>query len=134
MSGVNGRCRSPYLDAEEAAGEIKNLSGLAQENQARIIASEHMERLDRIERTQVAILDRLDSLNSRQVVKEYYSTEEVAARVGRSGYQVRAWCREGRIRAEKRLVGRGRHKEWMVPHAELIRYESEGLLPRPGHR
>jgi hypothetical protein len=67
------------------------------------------------------------SLISQRTIKEFYSTTEVAERVGRSEYQVREWCRGGRIQAVKRNVGRGRSKEWMIPHEELVRYESHGL-------
>src|SRR5579885_2327704 len=73
---------TPGFRYEDLADEMKNLPGLAQENWARIISSDRHERLDRIERTQIEILERLDGLNSRQVVKDYYSTEEVASRVG----------------------------------------------------
>jgi hypothetical protein len=69
----------------------------------------------------------LRELVSQRVIKDYYSTAEVAARVGRSEYQVREWCRTGRIQAVKRNTGRGRSKEWMVPHGELVRYENYGL-------
>jgi hypothetical protein len=69
----------------------------------------------------------LRELVSQRTVKEYYSTADVAGRVGRSEYQVCEWCRAGRIQAVKRNTGRGRSKEWMVSHDELIRYESHGL-------
>ena len=66
-------------------------------------------------------------LLGRKAIKDYYSTAEVANRVGRSEYQVREWCRTGRIQAVKRNSGRGRSKEWMISHEELMRYESHGL-------
>jgi hypothetical protein len=69
----------------------------------------------------------LRELVSQRVIKDFYSTAEVAARVDRSEYQVRQWCRTGRIQAVKRNTGRGRSKEWMVPHDELVRYENHGL-------
>jgi len=69
----------------------------------------------------------LRELVSQRVVKAFYSTAEVAARVGRSEYQVREWCRTGRIQAEKRHTGKGRSKEWMIPHDELVRYENHGF-------
>ena len=46
-------------------------------------------------------------LLGRKAIKDYYSTAEVANRVGRSEYQVREWCRTGRIQAVKRNSGRG---------------------------
>ncbi len=81
------------------------------------------ERLERIEQL-------LASLVERQQVREWYSTEEFARLVGKAEFTVREWCRLGRIRAEKRLSGRGAFPAWCVSHAELLRYQREGLLPR----
>jgi len=71
----------------------------------------------------------LEEMKDRKPPKEQYSISEAAEIVGRSEYQVREWCREGRLKAEKRGTGRGRHKEWMVSHDELDRYRSRGLNP-----
>ncbi len=49
--------------------------------------------------------------------------------VGKSCFTCREWCRLVRIRAEKKLSGRGAYARWVVPHAELLRYQKEGLLP-----
>ena len=67
-------------------------------------------------------------------MKEYYTVEEFAALVGRECYTVREWCRLGRIKADKKQSGRGKYPLWVIPHAEVLRYEKAGLLPiqRPG--
>lgn len=80
------------------------------------------ERLDRIEAM-------LGILIERQAVKEFYEIEEFARLVGREPFTCREWARHGRIQAEKKLSGRGAHARWVVPHAELLRYQKEGLLP-----
>ena len=80
------------------------------------------DRLDRIENS-------LQRLATERLIKEYYSTSEIARLVKRSEFTVREWCRLGRIAAEKRACGRGRSKEWMIPHDELLRFQCEGLLP-----
>jgi len=59
-----------------------------------------LERLERIEAT-LALLVR------ERTAKEWYTTEEVARIVGKAEFTVREWCRNGRIRAEKRISGRG---------------------------
>jgi transposase len=69
----------------------------------------------------------LRELVGQKQAKDFYSTREVAERAGRSEYQVREWCRTGRLEALKRNSGRGRSKEWMISHDELMRYESHGL-------
>jgi hypothetical protein len=71
----------------------------------------------------------LAELVERQTVKDWYTTAEVGKILGKSEYTVREWCREGRVRGEKRPVGRERSKEWIVSHAELTRLKNEGLLP-----
>jgi hypothetical protein len=71
----------------------------------------------------------LGALVEQRTVKDWYSTAEVGAILGKSDYTVREWCRQGRVRASKRPVGRGRSKEWIVCHEELIRLRNEGLLP-----
>jgi hypothetical protein len=56
---------------------------------------------------------------------DWYTTEEFARLVGRSGFQVRQWCRHRRIHCKKKSNGRS----WVISHEELLRYRSEGLLP-----
>jgi hypothetical protein len=79
-------------------------------------------RLDRIE-------GMLTVLVERQTIKDFYATDEFAVIVGKTEFTVREWCRLGRVRAEKRLSGRGAHASWVVSHQELLRYQREGLLP-----
>ena len=82
------------------------------------------ERLEKIECLLVALVE-------RQQVREWYSVEEFARIVGRAEFTCREWCRHGRIRAEKRLSGRGAHAAWVISHDELLRYQRKGLLPMP---
>jgi hypothetical protein len=74
----------------------------------------------------------LNDLISQQLVREWYSTDEVAKILGKAEYTVREWCRMGRILAEKRQSGRGKFKAWVVSHQELTRFQREGLLHFPG--
>jgi hypothetical protein len=80
------------------------------------------ERLEKIESMLLVLVE-------RQKVKDYYEVEEFAKLVGKSCFTCREWCRLGRIRADKKLSGRGAYARWVVPHAELLRYQKEGLLP-----
>ncbi len=86
------------------------------------VDGEILERLTRIEEVLAEIAARPDA-------QEYYSTNELAQRLGRAEFTVREWCRLGRIYAEKRACGRGRTREWMVSHEELERIRAHGLLP-----
>ncbi len=83
------------------------------------------ERLDKIEAM-------LGILIERQQVREYYSVEEFARIVGRAEFTCREWCRHRRIRAEKKVSGRGAHAGWAIAHQELQRFQREGLLPLKG--
>jgi hypothetical protein len=78
-------------------------------------------------------LDRLEALLvvlvERQQVKDFYEVEEFARLVGKAAFTVREWARHGRIRAEKRLTGRGGIPAWVISHDELLRYQRQGLLP-----
>ena len=80
------------------------------------------ERLEKIEAMLTVLVE-------RQTVKDFYEVEEFAKLVGKSPFTCREWCRGIRIRAEKKLSGRGAYARWVVPHAELLRYRREGLLP-----
>ena len=79
------------------------------------------------------IVEVLELLRGQQI-KDYYTTEEVAQLLGKSGFTVREWCRNGRIRGEKKGSGRGKYQSWVVSHAELTRIRKEGLLPPPSPR
>jgi Helix-turn-helix domain len=80
------------------------------------------ERLDRIE-------SMLAALVQRQTIKDHYEVEEFSRLVGKAAFTVREWCRNGRIRAEKKNSGRGAFPAWVISHQELLRYQREGLLP-----
>lgn len=79
-------------------------------------------------------LEKIESLLAllveRQQPREWYSVEEFSLIVGRSEFTCREWCRLGRIAARKKTSGRGAHAAWAVSHAELQRFQREGLLPR----
>jgi hypothetical protein len=80
------------------------------------------ERLDRIESTLQALLE-------RETVKDFYSTDEFARLVGKAEFTIREHCRLGRLNAGKRQSGRGAHPSWVLSHEELLRFRSDGLLP-----
>ena len=82
-----------------------------------------VERLDRIESVLSVLLE-------QKTVKDWYSTDEVAKILGKAEFTVREWCRNTRIRAEKKGSGRGKYQSWVVSHAELLRFQREGLLPK----
>ena len=70
-------------------------------------------------------------LVARQTIQEWYTIDEFATLVSKAPFTVREWARHGRIQAVKRQSGRGAFSAWVVSHAELQRYQREGLLPRP---
>ena len=80
------------------------------------------ERLDKIETLLAVLVD-------RQQVREFYSVDEFARQVGRSEFTVRQWCRLGRISAKKKISGRGAFSAWAISHAELLRFQREGMQP-----
>jgi hypothetical protein len=81
----------------------------------------------------VEILQRVrrieDALMKQASVKAAYTTAEFAKLVQRDEYTVREWCRLRRVNATKRACGRGSSQEWSLSHDQLVRYQSEGLLP-----
>lgn len=70
----------------------------------------------------------LNDLVNRQTIKDFYTTEEFANLKKMKPKTVRDYCNEGRLKGEKQHTGHGRSKRWVVPHAELLRFEREGLL------
>ncbi|QDV43801.1 Helix-turn-helix domain protein [Stieleria neptunia] len=92
------------------------------------VALELLRRMASIEKQLNAVLERVNVAPPQ----EYYSTADLAELLGKTEYTVREWARAGRIHAEKRATGRGRSREWMIAHNELMRIKSEGLLPLGG--
>lgn len=85
--------------------------------------------MEGIEDRLIRIEAMLSQLVERQTVKEFYAVEEFARLVGREAFTCREYCRLGRIHALKKSSGRGKHASWVIPHAELLRFQREGLLP-----
>jgi transposase len=83
---------------------------------------EILDHLRRIEST-------LQTILNEKTVKEWYSTAEVAALLGRSEYTVREYCRTRRVQASKKPYARGAHPEWLISHEELQRLRNQGLRP-----
>jgi excisionase family DNA binding protein len=72
-------------------------------------------------------------LLKQQTIKDFYTTQQVAELLRKKEYTVREWCRLGRIAAKKLPGGRGNEGEWRISNEELVRYQSEGLLPLSPH-
>ena len=86
------------------------------------LKAELLGRLSRIESA-------LQQLLRQKTIKAWYTTEEVAEIVGKAPFTVREWCRHGRVNATKCDCGRGSSKEWIISRDELMRIQTEGLLP-----
>src|SRR5258707_1206427 len=71
----------------------------------------------------------LQVLLKQRTVKDWYSTAEVGALLGKAEFTVREWCRNHRIKAQKRKSGRGAFPSWTIAREEILRIEREGLLP-----
>lgn len=66
--------------------------------------------------------------------QDWYTTAEVAQMFQLTENTIRDWCRDGRVNADKKRSGRGRHPSWVISHEEIERYRKEGLLPIPKRR
>jgi transposase len=75
------------------------------------------------------VMATLNLLMVKHAIKDWYSTQEVAQLLNKSAYTVREWCRNQRVRGEKKNSGRGKHQSWVISHQELLRIQKEGLLP-----
>lgn len=75
------------------------------------------------------LLARLEQLTGA-APQSWYSPMEVARLIDRAPATVRGWCRQGRLAARKRSVGRGDKLDWEISATELQRYRDHGLLPQ----
>ena len=60
----------------------------------------------------------LELIASQSPIKDFYTTAEVAAIIGKAEFTVREYCRLRRIKGQKRACGRGKHPAWIVAHEE----------------
>ncbi len=101
----------------------------------RAVAAEHGLALHTVQTSMESLLREVhERMVVGSVVKEYYTTQEVARRLGKRPYTVREWCRLGRVHGEKSHSRRGLDDEWRISHAELVRIENEGLLSLTSER
>jgi hypothetical protein len=82
-----------------------------------------MEKLDRMEALMLELRD-------RGRARDYYTPLQVGEILDRDEFTVQQWCRQGRVRAQKKGSGRGPHQGWVISHEELLRIQREGLLPK----
>jgi transposase len=59
-------------------------------------------------------------------VRDSYTVEQAAKRLGKAEWTVRQWCNKGLVPGAQKVHGRGRQGEWRVPHEALVRLETEG--------
>lgn len=102
------------LDLDELMQRVKQ-----QGEQGVVIA----QRLERIEAA-------LTIIASKHTTKDQYTTKEFAQIVNVHPQTIRQHCVNNRITATKQQgCGRGNIDEWRISHAELTRYQNEGLRP-----
>jgi hypothetical protein len=65
--------------------------------------------------------------------QNFLNTQQAAKRLRLSLFRVQQLCREGQLRAEKRLNAlRGPHAEWVISVEEISRFEREGPYRNEG--
>jgi len=84
--------------------------------------NEILARLERIENA-------LKTLLELRTIKDFYSTEEAAAILGKAEFTIREYCRRHRVNAVKQGSGRGKYQAWRISHEEIERLQRHGLLP-----
>jgi predicted ATPase with chaperone activity len=102
-------------------------------------AGSETESMRRLEDLCGQILDRLDRMERNQemaVVKNAYTTEAAAKRLGRSVWTVRQWCNKAQVRGAYKVRGKGRTGEWRLTHDAVVELQSrgpaaEGSFPQP---
>ncbi len=128
----------PNADSPPENSPIKPRRGRSSQQATNALQGEQLrEQLMRIE-ARVNDLQRLlyevhDRTVRGAIIKEYYTTQEVAQLLKKRPYTVREWCRLGRVQGEKSHSGRGLDEEWRISHEELTRIQNEGLLPLQRH-
>jgi hypothetical protein len=119
------RSRSGYPSKSEATagGELTVLAKLLVEKTSLLEA--------RLERIEAAIANIEQHVSTTPLLKEFYTTAEAAAILGKRPFTVREWARLGRVHAKKTHAGHGIDAEWRISRDELVRIQNEGLLPIP---
>jgi hypothetical protein len=92
---------------------------------------DELARLERIEQMLAKVESCVELIAKQRVIKEWYTTKEIAERLGKTEFTVREWCRWRRVNAKKLAGGRGNEGEWRISHGELVRIQNYGLLPPP---
>ena len=107
-------------------GLCRGAPGVVPARQARLIfdvtANEILSELAAI-RAEVAEIKTLFSIARGEVIKEAYTVEEVAKRIGLAPYTVRQACNKKRIKT----AYKGRDRAWRIPHAELLAIQNDGM-------
>jgi len=104
-------------------------------DEATDVLSDLKEQMGHIESRQNELRDLLskllDRLETQKPRKSAYTVAETAELLGKRPFTVRQWCRNNRVNARKRPVGRGATNEWEVSAEEIERIRNHGLLPDP---
>lgn len=123
---TNGKVRKPRSQKRSKACRVETIDALAV---AHILQEELGELRTRLAAIESLLQEVHEQTVNGSIVREYYSTQEVAKLLSKRPYTVREWCRLGRVHGEKSHSGRGLEEEWRISHEELKRIQNEGLLP-----
>jgi hypothetical protein len=124
---LNGDDPEPAPKLKQTAGKSRQLS--FQPELLLALFDEALAPLvDQLRKIQAQLAAMAGEATKATIVKEYYTTVEIANLLGKRPYTVREWCRLGRVNAEKANFGRGQDDEWRISHQELTRIQNEGLL------